>query len=223
MKINNNNNHKMNNFDLKKYLAEGRLLKEDQASDLINDGVVLYVSDDSKLAPGFVKPKKIGFIVYNVAVKDPSKSILSVTGTLAKNQKVVQIFNDNYGVIDINYITTFLTNPKNWKAITSEDELNNFMSKYSKVYLISHNGNSSELKESLSEAFNPFLDTEEGGYMREYIDDVVEDSMGEPESLDLGYRSDFDIAFNLALTKLKKDHPELDFEAIKTNKEAFFQ
>ena len=213
----------MDNFDLKKYLAEGKLLKEDQASDLINDGVVLYVSDDSKLAPGFVKPKNIGFIVYNVAVKDPSKSILSVTGTLAKNQKVVQIFNDNYGVIDINYITTFLTNSKNWKAITSEDELNNFMSKYSKVYLISHNGNSSELKESLSEAFNPFLDTEEGGYMREYIDDVVEDSMGEPESLDLGYRSDFDIAFNLALTKLKKDHPELDFEAIKTNKESFFK
>ena len=213
----------MDNFDLKKYLAEGKLLKEDQASDLINDGVVLYVSDDSKLAPGFVEPKKIGFIVYNVAIKDPSKSILSITGTLAKNQKAVQIFNDNYGVIDINYITTFLTNPKNWKAITSEDELNNFMSKYSKVYLISHNGNSSELKESLSEAFNPFLDTEEGGYMREYIDDVVEDSMGEPESLDLGYRSDFDIAFNLALTKLKKDHPELDFEAIKTNKEAFFQ
>ena len=213
----------MDNFDLKKYLAEGKLLKEDQASDLINDGVLLYTSDDSKLAPGFVKPKKIGFIIYNVAVKDSSKSILSITGTLAKNQKVVQIFNDNYGVIDINYITTFLTNPKNWKAITSEDELNNFMSKYSKVYLISHNGNSSELKESLNEAFNPFLDTEEGGYMREYIDDVVEDSMGEPESLDLGYRSDFDIAFNLALTKLKKDHPELDFEAIKTNKEAFFQ
>ena len=213
----------MDNFDFKKYLAEGKLLKEDQASDLINDGVLLYTSDDSKLAPGFVKPKKIGFIIYNVAVKDSSKSILSITSTLSKNPKVVQIFNDNYGVIDINYITTFLTNPKNWKAITSEDELNNFMSKYSKVYLISHNGNSSELKESLNEAFNPFLDTEEGGYMREYIDDVVEDSMGEPESLDLGYRSDFDIAFNLALTKLKKDHPELDFEAIKTNKEAFFQ
>ena len=71
--------------------------------------------------------------------------------------------------------------------------------------------------------FNPFLDTEEGGYMREYIDDVVEDSMGEPESLDLEYRSDFDIAFGLALNKLKKDHPELDFEAIKANKEAFWQ
>jgi len=74
----------------------------------------------------------------------------------------------------------------------------------------------------LNEAFNPFLDTEEGGYMREYIDDVVEDSMGEPESLDLGYRSDFDMAFNLALTKLKEDQPELDFEAIKANKESFF-
>ena len=79
----------MSNFDLRKYLAEGRLLKEDQASDLINDGVLLYASDDSKLAPGFVKPKKIGFIAYNVAVKDPSKSILSVTGTLSKNPKVV--------------------------------------------------------------------------------------------------------------------------------------
>ena len=76
--------------------------------------------------------------------------------------------------------------------------------------------------EILNEAFNPFLDTEEGGYMREYIDDVVEDNMGEPESLDLRYRSDFDIAFNLALTKLKKDQPQLDFEAIKANKESFW-
>jgi len=202
--------------------SEYKKLTENQASDLINDGVTLYVSDDSKLAPGFIKPKKVGFIVYNVAIKDTLKSILSVTGTLSKNPKVVQIFNDNYGVIDINYITTFLTNSNNWKAITSEDELNDFMSKYSKIYLINHNGDSSELKESLNEVFNPFLDTEEGGYMRAYIDDVVEDNMGEPESLDLEYRSDFDIAFDLALTKLKKDQPELDFEAIKANKESFF-
>ena len=74
----------------------------------------------------------------------------------------------------------------------------------------------------LNEAFNPFLDTEEGGYMREYIDDVVEDSMGEPESLDLEYRPDFDIAFDLALTRLQKDHPELNFKAIVANKESFF-
>ena len=207
----------MDNFDYKKYLAEGRLLKEDQASDLINDGVVLYASDDSKLAPGFVKPKNIGFIVYDTSVKIIQSPLWMLTGTLAKNQKVVQIFNDNYGVIDINYITTFLTNPKNWKAITSEDELNNFMSKYSKVYLISHNGNSSELKESLSEAFNPFLDTEEGGYMREYIDDVAEE-----EGLDLDYRDEFDMAFNSALGKLVKDEPQLDFAAIKANKESFF-
>ena len=79
-----------------------------------------------------------------------------------------------------------------------------------------------QYKTRLNETFNPFLDTEEGGYMREYIDDVVEDSMGEPESLDLEYRSDFDMAFNLALTKLKKDHPELDFNAIEANKESFF-
>ena len=69
----------------------------------------------------------------------------------------------------------------------------------------------------ITEAFNPFLDTEEGGYMREYIDMVAEE-----EELDLGYRSDFDIAFDLALTKLKKDQPQLDFEAIKANKESFF-
>jgi len=191
----------------------GIQINENQPSDLMNDGVILYTSDDSKLAPGFIEPKKIGFIVYNVAVKDPSKSILSITGTLSKNPKVVQIFNDNYGVIDINYITTFLTNPDNWKAITSEDELNNFMSKHNKIYIINHNGDLSQL----NEAFNPFLDTEEGGYMREYIDMVAEE-----EELDLGYRSDFDMAFDSALAKLKEDQPELDFEAIKVNKESFF-
>jgi len=185
--------------------SEYKNLTENQASDLINNGITLYVSDDSKLAPKFIKPKGIGFIVYNIAVKDTSK--------------VVQIFNDNYGIIDINYITTFLTNPNNWKAITSEDELDNFMSKYNKIYLINHNGGSSQL----NEAFNPFLDTDEGGYMREYIDDVVEDYMGEPESLDLEYRSDFDIAFDEALVRLRNDHPELDFDAIVTNKEIFFQ
>jgi len=189
--------------------SEYKKLTENQASDLINDGVVLYVSDDSKLAPGFITSKGIGFIVYNVAIKDTLKSI---------NPKVVQIFNDNYGIIDINYITTFLTNPDNWETITSKDELNNFMSKYNKIYLINHNGDSSQL----NEAFNPFLDTDEGGYMREYIDEVVEDSMGEPESLDLEYRSDFDIAFDLALTRLQNYHTELDFEAIEANKESFF-
>ena len=190
-----------------------KLLKEDQASDLINDGVVLYISDDSKLAPGFVEPKKIGFIVYNTAVKDTSKSILSITGNLSKNKKVIDIFNDNYPNTDPNYTSTFFTNPKNWKAINSEDELNSFMSKYSKVYLINHNGDSSEL----NEAFNPFLDTEEGGYMREYIDDAA----GE-EGLDLEYRNEFDEAFDLALTKLRKDHSELDFNLIVQNKESFF-
>ena len=75
----------------------------------------------------------------------------------------------------------------------------------------------------LKEAYNPFLDTDEGGYMREYIDDVVEDYMGEPESLNLEYRSDFDIAFDEALARLRNDHPELDFDAIEANKESFFK
>ena len=133
----------MDNFDLKKYLVKNKAtnqsrlneefkrmqtlagiiteskyekLTENKASDLINDGVVLYVSDDSKLAPGFIKPKGIGFIVYNVAIKDIS--------TLSKKPEVIQLFNDNYGIIDINYITSFFTNPENWKTITNEDELN---------------------------------------------------------------------------------------------------
>jgi hypothetical protein len=199
-----------------------RQLTENQATGLLDDKVVLYVSDDSKLAPNFVKPKNVGFIIYNVAVKDPSNSVVSTTGTLAKNPKVTQIFNDNYGVIDINYIKNFFTKSNNWKIITDKDELDNFTSKYNKVYIISHNGEINKLQESVNEAFNPFLDTEEGGYMREYIDDVVEDSMGKPESLDLKYRSDFDIAFDLALTRLQNDHPELDFDAIKANKESFF-
>jgi hypothetical protein len=78
-----------------------------------------------------------------------------------------------------------------------------------------------QYKSRLNETFNPFLDTEEGGYMREYIDDVVS-SMGGEAWLDLEYRSDFDLAFHLALKQLKIDHPELDFEAIKANKEAFW-
>jgi len=199
------------------------LIKENQASDLINDSVILYTSDDSKLAPKFIKPKGVGFIVYNVAIKDPSSSVISTTGTLAKNQKVAQIFNDNYGVIDINYIRDFFTNANNWKTITSEDELDSFTSKYNKIYLINHNGEINKLQESLYEAFNSFLDTEEGGYMREYIDDVVEDYMGEPESLDLEYRSDFNIAFDEALARLRNDHPELDFNDIINHKEIFFQ
>ena len=209
--------------EIKRMQQLAGILKENQASDLINDSVILYTSDDSKLAPKFIKPKGVGFIVYNVAIKDPSSSVISTTGTLAKNQKVAQIFNDNYGVIDINYIRDFFTNANNWKTITSEDELDSFTSKYNKIYLINHNGEINKLQESLYEAFNSFLDTEEGGYMREYIDDVVEDYMGEPESLDLEYRSDFDIAFDEALARLRNDHPELDFDTIVANKESFFQ
>ena len=84
----------------------------------------------------------------------------------------------------------------------------------------------------INEAFNQFLDTKEGGWMRQYIDDVVEDSMDRPNDdeddedgiaqLDPKYRDDFDTAFDEALSRLRKDHPELDFEAIIKNKESFF-
>ena len=195
----------------------GIQINENQASNLIDDGVILYASDDSKLAPGFVDPKEIGFIVYNTAIKDTSKSILSVTGNLSKNKKVIDIFSDNYPNTDPNYIKTFFTNPKNWKTITSEDSLDSFMSKYNKVYLISHDGESTKLEESLNEEFNPFLDTTEGGYMGEYLNDVADE-----EDLDLSYRMEFDQAFNMALKRLKRDEPQLDFNAINTNRNSFF-
>jgi hypothetical protein len=44
-----------------------------------------------------------------------------------------------------------------------------------KKYLVE---NKVTIQSRLNEAFNPFLDTKEGGYMREYIDDIVEDSAG---------------------------------------------
>jgi len=233
--------HQINEIKRMQQLAG--IILENQASDLISKGVTLYFSDDSKLAPKFIKPKGVGFIVYNVAIKNPSDSVISTTGItnnctnfsiikqfncismlllVVKNQKVAQIFNDNYGIIDINYIADFFTNANNWKTITNEDELDSFTSKYNKIYLINHNGEINKLQESVNEEFNPFLDTDEGGYMREYIDDVVEDYMGEPESLNLEYRDDFNIAFDEALKRLKQDHPELDFEAIIKNKESFF-
>jgi hypothetical protein len=76
-----------------------------------------------------------------------------------------------------------------------------------------------QYRELTNEAFNLFLDTEEGGYMREYIDSVAED-----EGLDLSYRNEFDEAFNKALELLKAEniYPELDFDAIETNRELFF-
>jgi hypothetical protein len=218
--------------EIKRMQQLAGIIVENQASDLINKGITLFGSDDSKLAPKFIKSKGIGFIVYNVAIKDSPKSVLPITGTLSKNPKVVQIFNDNYGIIDINYITNLFTNTSNWKSIQSEDELNNFISKYNKVYLINHNGEVNKLQESIKEAFDPFLDTEEGGWMRQYIDDVVEYSMDRPSrdddgedgivQLNLKYRSDFDIAFDEALARLKQDHPELDFDAIMQHKESFY-
>jgi hypothetical protein len=71
----------------------------------------------------------------------------------------------------------------------------------------------------IKEAFDSFLDTEEGGYMREYIDSIAEE-----EGLDLSYRNEFDIAFNKALELLQSEdiYPELDFYAIVAHKESFF-
>ncbi len=62
-----------------------------------------------------------------------------------------------------------------------------------------------------------FLDTNEGGYMREYIDDVAS-----KQGLNLKYRSAFNIAFYEAFKLLKIDCPDLDFKSIISNKETLF-
>ena len=62
-----------------------------------------------------------------------------------------------------------------------------------------------------------FLDTNEGGYIREYIDDVAS-----KQGLDLKRRNEFDFAFNVAFKLLKTDCPDMDFESIISNKETLF-
>jgi hypothetical protein len=72
----------------------------------------------------------------------------------------------------------------------------------------------------IEEVLNSFLDTNEGGYMREYIDSIAEE-----EGLDLSYKNDFDEAFEKALQQLQSEniYPELDFDAIVANKDSFWK
>ena len=68
-----------------------------------------------------------------------------------------------------------------------------------------------------------FLDTNEGGYMREYIDDVAS-----KQGLDLKRKNEFDFAFNVAFKLLKIDCPDLnlpeniDSEEIKVMRKLLF-
>jgi hypothetical protein len=69
----------------------------------------------------------------------------------------------------------------------------------------------------LKEDFQDFQESDEMGWM-----EVTMEEISEEQNLDLKYRSDFDIAFNEALNKLKNEHPELDFDLIKKYKENMF-
>ena len=52
--------------------------------------------------------------------------------------------------------------------------------------------------------------------------EVTMEEISEEQNLDLEYWSDFDIAFDEALNKLKDEHPELDFDLIEKYKENMF-
>jgi hypothetical protein len=69
----------------------------------------------------------------------------------------------------------------------------------------------------LKEDFQDFQESDEMGWM-----EVTMEEISEEQNLDLKYRSDFDIAFNEALNKLKNEHPELDFDLIEKYKENMF-
>jgi hypothetical protein len=69
----------------------------------------------------------------------------------------------------------------------------------------------------LKEDFQDFRESDEMGWM-----EVTMEEISEEQNLDLEYRSDFDIAFNEALNKLKNEHPELDFDLIEKYKEDMF-
>ncbi len=69
----------------------------------------------------------------------------------------------------------------------------------------------------LKEDFQDFQESDEMGWM-----EVTMEEISEEQNLDLKYRSDFDIAFNEALNKLKDEHPELDFDLIEKYKENMF-
>ena len=121
-----------------------------------------------------------------------------------------------YDPAEFNYITVYDMGAKGYRMVNANTIQNLKIGK--NEYIVPTAVSESE-EPQLNEAFNPFLDTEEGGYMREYIDSIAEE-----EGLDLSYRSDFDEAFSKALQQLQSEniYPELDFKAIKANKEIFF-
>ena len=120
------------------------------SDEFFENGGVLYISDDSKLAPEFIKPKGIGFIVFTL--KNPfSKTFITFWGPL------IQMFIKNYEIVDkkgqninqrtfIGYIQDFLINVNNWEVITQKKELENFMLEHSKIYLIDNNGKPTQIK-----------------------------------------------------------------------------
>ena len=170
----------MDNFDLRKYLTEGKLLKENIDFPELEDEF------EGAMDAMVVEPE-----VYLQDIIDASAD---------------EIVSDSYYEI-MNAVE---------QGIYSKDEAVKLAKSWAKEKL-STLAEGRQLKESLSEAFNPFLDTEEGGYMREYIDNAAEE-----EGLDLGYRNEFDEAFKIALSRLSADSPELDFNLIIQNKESFF-
>jgi len=69
-----------------------------------------------------------------------------------------------------------------------------------------------------NEEWEDFIHSDELGWLEVTIEEIIDE-----QNLDVSYRSDFDIAFDEAITRLKTEQPQLDFNLIQKYKENIFK
>ena len=62
-----------------------------------------------------------------------------------------------------------------------------------------------------------FIHSDELGWLQVTMEEIADE-----QNLDMDYRSDFNIAFDEAISRLKVEQPQLDFDLIQTYKEKIF-
>jgi hypothetical protein len=224
------NENKMQDFDLKRFLVENKMTRNSRLLNEQPEPEGIPADDplaqipavpaetpsepsgeiDKETAKELIFDTKGKFFTVTFIKKDGSERVMNARLGVKKYLKGGTL---KYNPEDFNYITVYDMGVKDYRTVNANtiQKLKIGKNEYAIPTAVSES--------RLNEAFNPFLDTEEGGYMREYIDSIAEE-----EGLDLSYRSDFDEAFSKALQQLQSEniYPELDFNAIKANKEVFF-